>query len=239
MTTLDLTARRWITRPDPTTQALPVRLICLPYAGGGASLYRQWPAALPGVDVVGVYRFGLGTLGNWSLTAAYNYNQNKIDRRLNALGPLAQIPGLVLFGRVEGIRFTDGQPEDKLVLSADGTVGAFGVSARTTRYGEVISPGAAVPTAEPTSLTALGPDDQVLSPKWISDLEFRYQLMKNVSVALGANNLFDVYPDRRPFGVRPDGGNYPQNFQYIPYSASGSPFGFNGRFLYGRVSVDF
>ena len=80
---------------------------------------------------------------------------------------------------------------------------------------------------------------RILSAKWITDLEFRYKPLHRLGLAVGANNLFDVYPDRRPFGKRPDGGNYPQNFQYIPYSASGSPFGFNGRFLYGRVSVDF
>ncbi|WP_375404056.1 TonB-dependent receptor plug domain-containing protein [uncultured Sphingomonas sp.] len=193
-----------------------------------------------GVDVVGVYRFGLGGLGSWSLTAAYNYNQNKIDRRLNALGPLAQIPGLVLFGRVEGIRFTDGQPEDKLVLSADGTVGAFGISARTTRYGEVISPGAAVPIATPTSLTARGPDDLRLAPKWISDLEVRYTFREHATFAVGANNLFDVYPTRRPTGPRPAsvGGNYPIDAYYQPYSTF-SPFGFNGRFLYGRFTAQF
>jgi iron complex outermembrane receptor protein len=55
---------------------------------------------------------------------------------------------------------------------------------------------------------------------------------------LGANNLFDVYPDRSPFGVRPDGGVYPANQIYIPYSIF-SPFGFNGRFVYGRASVTF
>ena len=193
-----------------------------------------------GLDVVGVYRFGLGGLGNWSLTAAYNYNENKIDRRLNALGPLAQIPGLVLFGRVEGIRFTDGQPEDKLVLSADGTVGAFGVSARTTRYGEVISPGAAVPITEPTSLIALGPDDLRLAPKWITDLEVRYTFREHATFAVGANNLFDVYPTRRPTGPRPAsvGGNYPIDAYYQPYSTF-SPFGFNGRFLYGRFTAQF
>ena len=193
-----------------------------------------------GVDVVGVYRFGLGGLGNWSLTAAYNYNQNKIDKRLNALGPLAQIPGLVLFGRVEGIRFTDGQPEDKLVLAADGSAGPFGVSARAARYGEVVSPGAATPIAAPTSLSAFGPDDLRLRPKWITDLEVRYTFKEHATFAVGANNLFDVYPTRRPTGPRPAsvGGSYPIDAYYQPYSTF-SPFGFNGRFLYGRFTAQF
>ena len=58
--------------------------------------------------------------------------------------------------------------------------------------------------------------------------------------AIGANNLFDVYPSRSPFGARPAavGGVYPANQEYIPFSIF-SPFGFNGRFVYGRVSLDF
>jgi iron complex outermembrane receptor protein len=195
-----------------------------------------------GVDVVATYRLGAGELGHWNLTAAYNYNKSKIDKRLNALGPLATIPGLVLFGRIEGIRFTNGQPRDKIVLSADGEKGDFGLTARTTRYGKVISPGATAPLApNATSLTALGPDDIQLSAKWITDLELRYKAMHRIELAVGADNLFDVYPDRSPFGPRPaavGGGLYPVNQIYIPYSIF-SPFGFNGRFLYARASVNF
>ena len=57
---------------------------------------------------------------------------------------------------------------------------------------------------------------------------------------LGADNVFDVYPDRSPFGPRPAdvGGVYPANQIYIPYSIF-SPFGFNGRYLYGRFAVNF
>jgi iron complex outermembrane receptor protein len=193
-----------------------------------------------GVDLVGAYRFGLGDLGHWNLTAAYNHNKTKIDHRLNAVGPLSQIPGIVLFGRVEGIRFTDGQPHDKVVLSADGDIGKFGITARTTRYGKVISPGAAFPVSDPTSLTALGPDDIVLAAKWITDAELRLK-SGPVEFAIGADNLFDVYPTRSPFGPRPasaGGGFYPANQIYIPYSIF-SPFGFNGRFVYGRVSMNF
>ena len=36
---------RWISVPEPRPQA-PVRLFCLPYAGGGASVFRDWPAGL-------------------------------------------------------------------------------------------------------------------------------------------------------------------------------------------------
>ena len=190
-----------------------------------------------GVDVVGTYRLNLAGLGNWSLSAAYNYTENQIDRRLNNLGPFAANQNLVLFGRVEGIRFTDGQPNDKVVLSAEGSLGGFGITARTTRYGEVIAPTATAPVANPASLTDLGPDDVTLSPKWITDLEVRVTLMEHATFALGANNLFDVYPDRLPVGAR-TGGQYPANQIYIPYSGF-SPFGFNGRFLYGRFSAQF
>jgi iron complex outermembrane recepter protein len=191
-----------------------------------------------GLDAVATYRFGTGSFGDWTVTAAYNLNDTKINRRIAALGPLASIPGLNLFGRVEGIRFTEGQPKDKLVLSADGKIGNFGITFRNTRYGEVISPDAAAPIADPTSLRLLGPDDLVLRPKWISDLEVRYTFMERFELALGANNLFDVYPDARPQGARPTGGFYPVNSGYLPYSGF-STFGFNGRFLYGRLSVNF
>jgi iron complex outermembrane receptor protein len=193
-----------------------------------------------GIDVVGSYRFNAGGIGSWTLTAAYNYNKTKIDKRLNTLGPIATIPGLVLFGRVEGVRFTAGQPRDKIVLSADGDIGDFGLTARTTRYGKVVSPGAAAPIADPNSLTAFGPDDIFLRSKWITDVELRYKAGDRAEFAIGANNLLDVYPDRSPFGARPAaiGGVYPANQEYIPYSIF-SPFGFNGRYVYGRMSINF
>ncbi|QNQ10565.1 TonB-dependent receptor plug domain-containing protein [Sphingomonas alpina] len=194
-----------------------------------------------GVDAVISYRTNISGLGNWNFTAAYNHSDNKIDRRLNTLGPVAAIPNIVLFGRVEGIRFTDGQPSSKLVLSADGNIGDFGITARTTRYGEVISPDAALPLgAASTSLTALGPDDQILSAKFVTDLEIRYTFAKRFTLAVGSDNILDVYPDRRPTGARPAsvGGVYPANFQYLPYTGL-APFGFNGRFVYARVAVNF
>jgi surfactin synthase thioesterase subunit len=46
------TASAWITRPEPQDQPAAARLFCLPYAGGGASLYRAWPAAMLNLDVV-------------------------------------------------------------------------------------------------------------------------------------------------------------------------------------------
>jgi iron complex outermembrane receptor protein len=114
------------------------------------------------------------------------------------------------------------------------------VTGRTTRYGKVVSPGAAAPISDPTSLTARGPDDIFLRAKWITDLELRYKPFGKVELAIGADNVFDVYPDRSPFGPRPAsvGGVYPANQEYIPFSIF-SPFGFNGRYLYGRVAVNF
>jgi iron complex outermembrane receptor protein len=227
-----------------TVQAAVTALLAssgFPQVGAARFFINGLDTRTRGLDVVAVYRKRLENLGTWSLSAAYNYNKTTIEERSATLGPLATIPGLVLFGRVEGIRFTDGQPRDKIVLSADGDIGKFGITARTTRYGKVISPGAASPLgADAASLTAFGPDDIFLKAKWITDLELRYKAVKGLELAIGANNLFDVYPTRSPFGARPAsvGGVYPANQEYIPFSIF-SPFGFNGRFLYGRVGIEF
>ncbi len=39
-------ANRWIVRPRPNPRAA-LRLVCFPYAGGGATVFHTWPDALP------------------------------------------------------------------------------------------------------------------------------------------------------------------------------------------------
>jgi iron complex outermembrane receptor protein len=50
-------------------------------------------------------------------------------------------------------------------------------------------------------------------------------------VALGVNNLFDEYPNFTPANLNAPTGSigFPQF----------SPYGFNGRFVYGRASYSF
>jgi iron complex outermembrane receptor protein len=191
-----------------------------------------------GLDLVGTYRMDLGGAGRLSLTAGYNYNKTKLNRILAAPGPLANVPGVVLFGRQEQLRLTQGQPRDKINFSADLDSGWFGATVRTNRYGRVLGAGG-----------ELGPagsgifNDARMSAKWITDFEIRAAAGELVEFALGANNVFDVYPDRIGTGLAGTtaGGTnvfFPTASYVTPFSAF-SPFGFNGRFVYGRMSIKF
>lgn len=174
-----------------------------------------------GVEVIGSYRlpdFGVGKL---SLTAGYNYNKTEITN----YAALPSLPGLTLFGRQESLRLTRGQPRDKINLGFDWDYGMFGLTARANRYGKVLVPG--VDAAR----------DQELGRQWVADLELRANPTEHLQLAIGANNLFDSYPDTVYAGLQ-NGQNYGLNGYFTPYS-SFSPAGFNGRFLYGRVSVNF
>ncbi len=91
---------------------------------------------------------------------------------------------------------------------------------------------------------ASGVQDIELEAKWITDAELRFKPMGDrFQFALGANNLFDVYPTNTPTGRVNDpitgaGVNLPASRYVTPFS-NFSPFGFNGRYLYGRLSVNF
>ena len=61
------------------------------------------------------------------------------------------------------------------------------------------------------------------------DLEGRYRFGEHATVSVGADNLFDQYPAQVPPNLNTSGGN--------PFS-SFSPFGFNGRFVYARLAIN-
>jgi iron complex outermembrane receptor protein len=187
-----------------------------------------------GVDFVATYRFSNFAGGRLNLTGGFNYNKTKIRKVLAAPGPLANVPNLVLFGRQESLRLVKGQPKTKINLSGDYDRDWIGGTLRTTRYGKVLDAGA----------PASGVQDINLKAKWITDLELRFKPMgEGLNLALGANNLFDVYPTNTPRGqaVDPVSGatvNLPASRYVTPFS-NFSPFGFNGRYLYARVGVNF
>ena len=178
-----------------------------------------------GVDVVvnGGVSAGGGLL---RATAAYNRNRNRVTRVRPTPSQLGN-RGEVLFGRVERARIEEGQPQDNLVLSGTFDRGPLTLVGRTQRFGEVTS-------RQPVGNAGL---DQTFAAKWITDLSVGYRVLRRVTLTLGADNVFDVYPDENddPGNVTTNvAGN--ANFGIFPYNGI-SPFGFNGRFVYLRATV--
>jgi len=188
-----------------------------------------------GVDAVATYRLDLAEAGRVNLTAGVNYNKTTIRNLLASPGPLANIPNLVLFGRQEQGRLTRGQPRTKINLGLDYDYEFLGLTVRGNRYGKVEATGGSLGTGVF--------NDNFLKAQWVTDLEVRATLMERLEFAVGANNLFDTYPTPVPVGLAgttPAGANvfFPSTNYVAPFS-NYSPNGFNGRFLYGRVSLKF
>ncbi|MDX2193559.1 MAG: TonB-dependent receptor [Gemmatimonadales bacterium] len=149
-----------------------------------------------------------------------------------------------LFDRVERGRIEFGQPKDNFSLLASLDVKDFTFNLRGQRFGEVtVFQNIAVsncPAGQPQVASCI---DQTLSAKVITDVSASYRIAQRYQLTVGVDNLFDVYPDRSAFDgpvatapLTGFGGN--SNFGIFPYSGA-APFGFNGRFLYGRVNVGF
>jgi len=118
--------------------------------------------------------------------------------------------------------FTDqdqkGNPRDNLFASANYSLGALGFTARVQRYGEVSVAGA-------TATNATGTLDQTYGAKTLTDLSASYTL-RRITATIGADNVFDVYPDRNLNPGDPTTANGGiSNFGIFPYNGI-SPFEF-------------
>ena len=116
------------------------------------------------------------------------------------------------------LTFEKGNPKTKFAAAVNWRLAAFGATLRATRYGEVLDPGTTAHL------------DFEMGPKTVVDLEGRLTLADRFRIAIGAENLFDEYPDAFPASRNTTGNTPFSNY---------APFGRSGRFIYGRLSVSF
>ncbi len=185
--------------------------------GGGRFFINGVDTETEGLDVVLNYPLRTG-FGRFDLTLAANFNTTDVTRVPQTAQLAALNPAPVLFDRINVLTFEEGNPDDKYVLSANWTYERLGATLRATRYGEVLTPG---------TTPAL---DATIGATTLVDLEARFEATDHVKIAIGADNVFDEYPDELPPALNTTGNTPFSNY---------SPFGRSGRFLYGRLTYNF
>ncbi|MBJ6121464.1 TonB-dependent receptor plug domain-containing protein [Sphingomonas mollis] len=168
-----------------------------------------------GIDAVAHYRLRTDAAGAFDFTIAGNINDVNVTRVPTSTATINPAP--VLFARSRILTLEDGTPPQKVTGTIDWSLDELGALARVTYYGDVNQPGT-TPAA-----------DIHTGRKAITDLELRYGAFKGGQIGLGVSNLFDVYPDR----TIP--ANNTTGVVGFPYY---SPFGFNGRYLYARIGLN-
>jgi iron complex outermembrane receptor protein len=204
-----------------------------------------------GIDLVARYLWRTENLGRFELLAAGNWNETEVQGlpSLNVIdnicsGQPAPCTPPLLFGRINTLSFEQGTPDSKITLGADWTVplGAtsLGVSLKGTRYGEALEPGA--PTQAEIDAGIADSRDLRIQPDWLVDLAFSAKLLEDrLTLSIGADNVFDQYPDRLPINrvlPNPPGGVVNLNATNALAYSRYSPYGFNGRFVFARMAIN-
>jgi iron complex outermembrane receptor protein len=168
-----------------------------------------------GLDLVLQSGKDLGDAGTLRFTGGYNHNYTRVTHIDSTPPQLAKYQAS-LFDRTQLGLTEVAQPHDNLRLSGDYEVGNFGLVATESRYGSV------------TVLSTTPKNDQTYSAKWLTDLSLSYRLPHGVTLTGGADNIFNVYPDKT-ISANSSGGI----FVYSGFS----PFGYDGAFYYGRITI--
>jgi iron complex outermembrane receptor protein len=168
-----------------------------------------------GIDVVTRYALDFGPHGVTSFTGGYNHTVTVVTK-IDSTPPALRIQNSNLFDRLERSRIEEGQPHKTVSLTLDHTIQRFNVTLHTTRFGEVGTRGAILPSL-----------DQKYKARWITDANVTLPMGRQVAFTFGINNIADVYPSENTSPVNNNTGIFPYN--------GISPFGFNGRFIYLRT----
>jgi len=155
-----------------------------------------------GVDIVARYPFSLAG-GNSAIAVAANYTDTEVTDR-GDINPISD-------GRVRALE--DLLPNIKGNATFTHSQGMFRGLLRANYFGGWDDTGNGV---------------DGISPEILIDAEVAAEVKEGIEIAVGANNLFDNYPDENPFA-----GSLGQLY---PESA---PTGFNGGQYYAKVRVNF
>jgi iron complex outermembrane recepter protein len=155
-----------------------------------------------GVDIVATYGANLFG-GDSTLSLAFNNNQTEVTR---------YNPDTLNANRIRQLE--EGLPETRWSLTGTQSWGPLRLLARVSQYDSWYD----------------NEDGRVYDGgNLIADAEVAYTVKDSLTFILGAQNVFDEYPEENPGGAAGAGNKYSQY----------APFGFNGGFWYGRLTYSF
>ncbi|MFQ5752114.1 MAG: TonB-dependent receptor domain-containing protein [bacterium] len=207
-----------------------------------------------GVDIVAGFFTPVGR-GKLNLTFSANFTdtnvdkvnipQESIDLFEEAKGGAATKEDLetianTLFNREEFNRLEDALPRQKINFSARYSIGAFSVLGRASYFGKVeYKPTSSITLEDGTKFFT---NDETFDGKALFDLDVSYEFVPGVRFSLGANNIFNTFPDehgtlaeRQAENPNLKSNRGDGNFVY---SRRVTQFGMNGGFYYGRLSFN-
>jgi iron complex outermembrane receptor protein len=158
-----------------------------------------------GLDLVLAYNFAFGP-GEVNLTGAYNYNKTEVTG------------GDFAANTTSADRFEKGIPENTANLQANYTLGKWDMFGRMRYYGEW----------RDYSGNSTGDIYQDFGAMVLFDLGATYQVNDNLSVRVGAENVFDQYPDEATY----------QASRGLIYSRN-APYDTDGGQYYVRLDLSF
>lgn len=195
-----------------------------------------------GIEGVLSYNFKFSKNQSLNFSLAHSSIQNRLSRNANGSITIHGSSVLINSGqlakyvtRADVSRIETQSPQTKDILTIQYKIGKVGTLLRLAYFGKVTS------LADTSSSPSVAPNpfdnnaieslDQTFSAKVITDLSFSYSFNKMVTVNVGANNLLDVYPDKQAHYNNTSSGRF-------TYSRSVSQFGYNGRYVFGKVTLN-
>ncbi len=152
----------------PSSQPNPLRFTSVSY------FTNDFDTQTRGIDVVGSWA-GSAFGGDLRLTAAYNYNETEVTG--GATG--------VALSTTQRRVFEEGRPQHNATASATYAIGAWEFLGRARYYGEWTD----------VSGNATGDIFQTFGAISLFDAAVTYNISEQVSMRVGAENVFDEYPD--------------------------------------------
>ena len=231
-----------------------------------------------GIDAVITDRFRIGK-ANATFSLSANFNKNSvvggiktnsiIDKPENnpylggdANSNPANDLKTALFDRQQRGRIETTQPSSKINATFTYALKNLTVMARAVRWGKSEFLNTTDPYSTKSDKTYWNDvgfgTDQVFSAKITTDLVVTYRFCAGISLSVGGNNIFDVYPDR----IYIDPRNDPQAVYANPVTSpvnkttggyvagrdnsnrgrflfGANQFGYNGRYLFARLNIEF
>lgn len=194
-----------------------------------------------GLEAVASYNTKLGQNQSLKFTVAGAFINNEVIKGSDGKVAIKASQTLIntgqlgnYFNREDQSRIEVASPKNKVTGTVNYKCGKFGAMLRVVRFGEVVYLDPTITSPDKFVANTFNGGtketlDQTFSPKVITDITVNYQIIKQLSLAVGANNLFDVYQDVHTHSANMSAGRF-------VYSRRVQQMGFNGRYVFARLS---